>query len=46
VTADDVLAIAQKIINPAAYNLAVVGPFGQGEALGQLIGGAPITVAE
>jgi predicted Zn-dependent peptidase len=43
VTAGDVLAIAQKIINPAAYNLAVVGPFGQGEALGQLIGGVPLT---
>ncbi|HXV41683.1 MAG TPA: pitrilysin family protein, partial [Anaerolineae bacterium] len=43
VTANDVLAIAQKVINPAAYNLAVVGPFGQGEALGKLIGGAPVT---
>jgi predicted Zn-dependent peptidase len=40
VTAADVLAVAQKVINPAAYNLAVVGPFGQGEALGRLIGDA------
>jgi predicted Zn-dependent peptidase len=42
VTAEDVLAVAQKIITPNAYNLAVVGPFGQGEALGSLLGEAEL----
>jgi predicted Zn-dependent peptidase len=37
VTVEDVQAVAQKIINPATYNLAVVGPFGRGEALQRLI---------
>jgi predicted Zn-dependent peptidase len=40
ITADEVLAVAQQVLNPAVYNLAVVGPFGQGEALGRLIGDA------
>lgn len=40
VTAEDVLAVAQKIITPTAYNLAVVGPFGQGDSLGRLLPGA------
>jgi len=40
VTAEDVLAVAQKILSPNAYNLAVVGPFGKGEALGRLLGNA------
>lgn len=40
VTAEDVLTVAQKVITPNAYNLAVVGPFGQGEALGRLLPGA------
>ncbi len=40
ITADEVLAVAQQVLNPAVYNLAVVGPFGQGEALGRLIGNA------
>lgn len=42
VTAEDVLAVAQKIIVPSAYNLAAVGPFGQGEGLGNLLGEAEI----
>lgn len=37
VTAAEVQAVAQRIISPTAYNLAVVGPFGAGEALGRLI---------
>ena len=37
VTVDDVQAVARKLINPAAYNLAAVGPFGKGEALQKLI---------
>ena len=37
VTVADVQALAQKIINPTAYTLAAVGPFGQGEALLRLI---------
>ncbi len=37
VTAADVLAVAQKVLVPTAYNLAVVGPFDQGDALGRLI---------
>lgn len=40
VTAEDVLAVAQKVITPDRYNLAVVGPFGEGEALGRLLGKA------
>jgi predicted Zn-dependent peptidase len=40
VTAEDVLAVAQKVITPSAYNLAVVGPFGEGEGLGRLLGDA------
>jgi predicted Zn-dependent peptidase len=42
VTADDVAAVAQKIIKPAAYNLAVVGPFGTGQNLGRLLGDAEL----
>lgn len=37
VTAAEVRALAQKIVNPSAYSLAAVGPFGQGKALAQLI---------
>lgn len=37
VTAKDVQAMAQKIIRPSRYNLAAVGPFGQGTELVQLI---------
>jgi len=37
VTIADVQRLAQEIINPTRYNLAAVGPFGQGEALAQLI---------
>jgi predicted Zn-dependent peptidase len=45
VTADEVLAVAQKVISPSAYNFAAVGPFGAGEALGQLLGEAePISL--
>ncbi|MBI1880592.1 MAG: insulinase family protein, partial [Chloroflexi bacterium] len=40
ITVDDVLAVAQKVINPAAYNLVSVGPFGEGEILGRLLGEA------
>jgi predicted Zn-dependent peptidase len=40
VTADDVLTVAQKVISPTVYNLAAVGPFGEGEALGRLLGEA------
>lgn len=39
VTAADVQRVAQKILLPARYNLAVVGPFGKGEHLGQLVAG-------
>jgi predicted Zn-dependent peptidase len=39
ITAADVQAVAQKIIKPACYNLAAIGPFGQEEKLGQLIAG-------
>jgi predicted Zn-dependent peptidase len=45
ITAADVLAVAQKVILPSAYNLAVVGPFGKGETLGRLISPAePIII--
>jgi len=37
ITVADVQAIAQKIINPARYSLAAVGPFGDGAALGKLL---------
>ena len=37
VTIEDVQTLAQKIVNPSVYNLAAVGPFGQGEAMSQLI---------
>jgi predicted Zn-dependent peptidase len=37
VTAADIHRVAQKIIRPTAYNLALVGPFGEGQTLGQLI---------
>ncbi len=37
ITVADVQAIAQKIINPARYSLAAVGPFGEGAALGKLL---------
>jgi predicted Zn-dependent peptidase len=40
VTSADVLALAQKVIIPTAYNLAVVGPFGSGESLGRLVSSA------
>lgn len=38
VTAEDVQAVAQKIINPANYCLAAVGPFGRDKTLGRLLG--------
>lgn len=37
ITVADVQAVAQNVINPMAYNLAAVGPFGQGAALGKLL---------
>lgn len=37
VTTADVQAVAQKIINPDAYNLAAIGPFGHGDKLTQLV---------
>ena len=37
VTAADVQAVAQRLLRPAEYTLAAVGPFGQGDRLGQLI---------
>jgi len=37
VTAADIHNVAQKIIRPTAYNLALVGPFGEGQAVGRLI---------
>jgi predicted Zn-dependent peptidase len=40
VTSADVLAVAQKVIVPTAYNLAAVGPFGSGESLGCLVSNA------
>ncbi len=40
VTSADVLALAQKVIIPTAYNLATVGPFGSGESLGRLVSDA------
>jgi predicted Zn-dependent peptidase len=39
VTAADIQAVAQRIIQPARYNLAAVGPFEQGEALVELVTG-------
>lgn len=39
VTAAEVQAIAQKLIIPTAYNLAAVGPFGEGETFGRLLTG-------
>jgi predicted Zn-dependent peptidase len=39
VTAAQIQAVAQKILKPSRYNLAVVGPFGAGKALSQLIVG-------
>lgn len=39
VTTADVQAIARKIINPTAYNLAAVGPFEDNHQLGRLLGG-------
>lgn len=39
VTADDMMAVAQDFLQPSAYNLAAVGPFGSGQALGRLVGG-------
>lgn len=38
VTAEEVMLLAQSLLQPAMYNLAAVGPFGQGEALGRLVG--------
>jgi predicted Zn-dependent peptidase len=40
VTAADVLNVAQQVLTPISYNLAAVGPFGPGDALGQLIDGS------
>ena len=37
VTVSDIQAMAQKIINPATYNLTAVGPFGAGEKLSRLL---------
>ncbi len=37
VTIEEVQTVAQKVINPTAYNLAAVGPFGQGKTLSDLI---------
>ena len=37
VSAAEVQAMAQKILRSTAYNLAAVGPFGPGKALGRLI---------
>jgi predicted Zn-dependent peptidase len=37
VTAVDVQAVAQKIFEPTLNNLAIVGPFGEGQSLGRLI---------
>lgn len=37
VTAEDVQAVAQKLIDPTTYSLAAVGPFGRGEMLAQLM---------
>jgi predicted Zn-dependent peptidase len=42
VTAADIHSVAQSILRPAAYNLAAIGPFGPGEALGQLIRKTPV----
>ncbi len=39
VTAGDVLAVAQKVLTPAVYNLAAVGPFDSDESLGRLLTG-------
>ena len=39
VTADDVMAVAQDLLQPSTYNLAAVGRFGSGQALGRLVGG-------
>ncbi len=37
VTLADVQAIAQQVITPNRYNLAVIGPFGKGEDLARLV---------
>ncbi len=37
ITIEDVQAIAQQIIQPNAYNLAAVGPFGDGKPLSRLL---------
>ena len=37
VTGAEVQAVAQKIIQPSAYNLAAIGPFGQSKLLSRLI---------
>jgi len=37
VTVDDVLAVAQRVIVPASYSLAGVGPFGPGDELSKLL---------
>jgi predicted Zn-dependent peptidase len=39
VTVGQVKQVAEQLINPAGYNLAVIGPFGQGESLARLITG-------
>lgn len=39
VTAEDVISVAQNLLKPSLYNLAAVGPFGSGEALGRLVSG-------
>jgi predicted Zn-dependent peptidase len=46
VSADDVLAVAQSVLAPSLYNFAAVGPFAQGEPLGQFIGGSPVILAQ
>ena len=37
VTAADVQSLAQRIVDPSAFALAAVGPFGDGDALSELI---------
>lgn len=39
VTVSDIKAVAEKIIDPAGYNLAAVGPFSQGSALAKQVTG-------
>jgi predicted Zn-dependent peptidase len=39
VTIVDVQAVAERLIKPAGYSLAAIGPFGRGEALVRLLSG-------